>query len=87
MVKTLLVFLGLIAPDLSSAVAVNAAYTLHTVATAVPEQCCGRCKNGKIVHGDGHVTDCPCPPGCKCKAKSVLIPSKTQECRDCKPAK
>ena len=44
MVKTLLVFLGLLAPDLSSAVAVNAAYTLHTVATAVPEQCCGQCR-------------------------------------------
>jgi hypothetical protein len=49
----------------------------------VPEKCCGLCKNGKIVHGDGHVTECACPPGCKCKAKSVLLP----ECRDCKPQK
>ena len=87
MVKTLLILLGLATPDCHSVVAVNAAYTLHTVATPVPEQCCGRCKNGKIVHGDGHVTDCPCPMGCKCKAKSVLVPSKLQECRDCKPTK
>lgn len=81
MVKALLILLGLAAPDYSSAVAVNAAYTLHTTATPVPEKCCGLCKNGKIVHGDGHVTDCACPPGCKCKAKSVL------GCRDCKPQK
>jgi len=83
MAKTLLSLLGLMSPDLSAAVAVNAAYTLHTHAAPVPEKCCGLCKNGKIVHGDGHVTECACPPGCKCKAKSVLLP----ECRDCKPQK
>ena len=83
MVKTLLILLGLAAPDYSAAVAVNASYTLHTKASPVPEKCCGLCKNGKIVHGDGHVTDCACPPGCKCKAKSVLLP----ECKDCKPRK
>lgn len=82
MAKYLLILLGLATPDLSSAVAVNAAYTLHTQAIPAPEQkCCGLCKNGKIVHGDGHVTDCACPPGCKCKAKSVM------ECKDCKPQK
>ena len=83
MVRTLLILLGLAAPDYSAAVAVNASYTLHTQAVPVPEKCCGLCKNGKIVHGDGHVTDCACPPGCKCKAKSVLLP----ECKDCKPRK
>jgi len=83
MVKTLLILLGLAAPDYSSVVAINAAYTLHTQAVPAPEKCCGLCKNGKIVHGDGHVTDCACPPGCKCKAKSVLLP----ECNDCKPRK
>jgi hypothetical protein len=87
MVKTLLILLGLAAPDYSSAVAVNASYTLHTQAVPVPEKCCGLCKNGKIVHGDGHVTDCSCPPGCKCKAKSVLIINPAAECRDCKPRK
>ncbi len=81
--KTLLILLGLATPEYSSAVAVNASYTLHTQKSPLPEVCCGRCVNGKIVHGDGHVTDCPCPPGCKCKAKSVL----KQECVDCKPKK
>jgi uncharacterized membrane protein len=83
MVSKLLILLGLATADYSSVVAVSAAYTLNTQAAPVPEKCCGLCKGGKIVHGDGHVTDCPCPPGCKCKAKSVLLP----ECRDCKPLK
>lgn len=88
MVKTLLIILGLASPDLSAAVAVNASYTLHTASIPVPEaKCCGLCKNGKVTHGDGHVTDCSCPPGCKCKVKSVLIQTKFPECRDCKPAK
>jgi len=81
MIKSLMILLGLATPDYSSVVAVNASYTLHTQAFPVPETCCGLCKNGKIVHGDGHVTDCACLPGCKCKAKSVL------ECKDCKPRK
>jgi hypothetical protein len=83
MVSKLLILLGLAAPDCTATVAVSAAYTLHTQASPVPEKCCGLCKGGKIVHGDGHVTDCPCPPGCKCKVKSVLVP----ECKDCKPLK
>lgn len=91
MAKYLLILLGLATPDYSSDVAVNASYTLHTSATPSPEpKCCGLCKNGKVVHGDGHVTDCSCPPGCKCKAKSVLVPgikAELPECRDCKPQK
>ena len=83
MVNSLLILLGLVSPDYSAQVAVSASYTLHTTELAAPEKCCGLCKNGKIKHGDGHMTDCPCPPGCKCKAKSVLLP----ECKDCKPAK
>ena len=93
MVKSLMIMLGLASPDLSAPVAVSAAYTLHTQAIPTPEaKCCGLCKNGKVVHGDGHVTDCPCPPGCKCKVKSVLVPelkvkSALPECKDCKPQK
>lgn len=80
--KALVLLLGLATPEYSSEVAVTAAYTIHTRAFPVPEKCCGLCKNGRIVHGDGHVTDCACPPGCKCKAKSVL------ECKEnCKPRK
>lgn len=69
MVNEILMLLGMAAPDYSSAVAVQASYTLHTTKQVVVDECCGRCKNGKITHGDGHVTDCPCPPDCKCKAK------------------
>lgn len=83
MVNSLLILLGLAAPDYTAAVAVSAAYTLHTTETPAPEKCCGLCRGGKIVHGDGHVTDCPCPTGCKCKAKSVLLPER----KDCKPQK
>lgn len=83
MVKELLIVFGLVAPDYSSAVAVNASYTLHTRSIPAPEKCCGLCKNGKIVHGDGHVTDCACQPGCSCKSKSVLVP----ECQNCLPPK
>lgn len=80
-------WLFLLPQDMSSQVAVNAAYTLHTAAIPTPEaKCCGMCKHGRIVHGDGHATECPCPPGCKCKVKSVLVPS-SKVCIDCKPAK
>lgn len=37
-----------------------------------PGDCCGECKGGWIVHGDGHRTPCPCPAGCKCKRASAL---------------
>ena len=66
---SLLWFLSLFAaPILTERVAVEAAYTLHTTAVEpVAKKCCGSCKNGFIVHGDGHKTPCPCPPDCKCK--------------------
>ena len=33
------------------------------------DECCGECNGtGKIRHPDGHVTDCPCPATCECKA-------------------
>ncbi len=90
MVHNFIILLGLASPDYTERVAVNAAYTLHTrKAAVVVNECCGACKGGKIVHGDGHVTDCPCPPDCRCKAvthpPSVLRP----ECKDgkCSPRK
>lgn len=66
---SLLWFLPLFAaPILTERVAVEAAYTLHTMAVEpVTKKCCGSCKNGFIVHGDGHKTPCPCPSDCECK--------------------
>lgn len=32
-----------------------------------PGECCGECKGGWIVHGDGHRTACPCQASCRCK--------------------
>ena len=63
-------------------VAVEAAYVCTTY-TAPKSKCCGQCKLGKITHGDGHVTDCPCPKDCLCRTKSVLL----KECKECLPAK
>lgn len=78
MINELLLLLGLATPDYSAAVAVQASYTLHTSSPAPINECCGACKNGKITHGDGHVTPCPCPPECKCKApKGTLCESGT----------
>lgn len=62
--------------DYDVPVAVEAAYVVTTYVPPAPK-CCGLCKNGKIVHGDGHVTDCACPPDCKCK----------KECKKCLPSK
>ena len=67
----LLLLLGLVAPDLTGSVAVRAAYVINTSEEIVPERkCCGMCVNGKITHGDGHVTDCACPKDCACKQAS-----------------
>ena len=69
-------FLWLFIPlNMVPSVAVNAAYTIHTQASPSPvvSDCCGRCKNGVITHGDGHTTPCPCPADCKCKAKGAPI--------------
>lgn len=69
--------------NLAPTVGVNAAYTIHsTPSVVVPADCCGRCRNGVITHGDGHTTPCPCPADCKCKRKAEPV------CDSCpKPAK
>ena len=69
------------APCYPERVAVEAAYVCTTY-TEPKSKCCGQCKLGKITHGDGHVTDCPCPKDCLCRTKSVL-----KECKECLPAK
>ena len=71
-------------PTFPERIAVEAAYVCTTY-TEPKSKCCGACKNGKIIHGDGHVTDCPCPPDCLCRTKSVLIPPK--DCKTCLPSK
>jgi hypothetical protein len=64
---------GLAAPDYTGAVAVQAAYVIHTQREAAPvQECCGLCNGGIIVHGDGHTTPCPCPPECPCKKRLKL---------------
>lgn len=68
--------------DYTPAVAVEAAYVIHTrVPEPVVQKCCGLCVNGVITHGDGHKTKCSCPETCACKAKG--------DCKDgaCKPKK
>lgn len=81
MVTSLLMFFAPV--DYTAAVAVRAAYVLHTHQEDAPSECCGRCTGGVITHGDGHKTPCPCPPDCKCKSRS--------QCKDgtcpAKPAK
>lgn len=67
MVTSLLLFFAPV--DYTAAVAVRAAYVIHTTEEAVVNKCCGRCKRGVITHGDGHQTPCPCPSDCACKKK------------------
>ena len=81
---TLIFSLMFPAPIYQERVAVEAAYVCTTYA-APKAKCCGACKGGKITHGDGHVTDCPCPADCLCRTKSVLIPPK--DCKTCLPSK
>lgn len=69
-------FLWLFLPlNMVPSVAVNAAYTINTQAAPAPvaSDCCGRCKNGILTHGDGHTTPCPCPTDCKCKTKGAVV--------------
>jgi hypothetical protein len=67
-------------------VAVNAAYTIHAQPVApVANECCGRCKNGVITHGDGHTTPCPCPADCKCKTKGAVVHPPICVSGTCKP--
>lgn len=80
MFNWLLLFIGLIAPDYTASVAVEAALVLHAQPDA-PARCCGRCQNGVITQGDGHKTPCPCPPDCKCKTRgAVLQPAAVLKC-------
>lgn len=82
MVNELLIAFGLIAPDYTGMVAAEAAYVLHTQKAPEETKCCGLCKDGRIVHGDGHSTECPCPPDCKCKTRGAVIhpPSVLKQC-------
>lgn len=69
--REVLLLLGLVSPDLTARVAVEAAVTLQSQPVAVVQDtCCKQCKNGIITHGDGHKTLCPCPPECECKRRS-----------------
>ena len=39
-----------------------------------PQECCKACNGtGKIVHPDGHVTDCPCPATCECRKPKEAV--------------
>jgi hypothetical protein len=91
MIELLTLFLSLFsAPDMTGPVAVHAAYVIHTQQVDTPSQkCCGVCKGGFIVHGDGHKTPCPCPPDCKCKAVTHPGVIVHQTCPDgtCTPKK
>lgn len=78
---TALLFWLLPAPVYDERIGVEMAYVATTYVAPKP-QCCGKCVNGKITHGDKHVTECPCPPNCVCKTKSVL-----KECETCAPAR
>lgn len=56
-------------PNMVGPVAVHAAYVLNTQKEPAPQPFrCNQCKDGKITHGDGHVTDCPCGADCECGA-------------------
>jgi hypothetical protein len=73
--------------DLTIPVAVEAAYVIATTqATVSVHKCCGLCAGGKIIHGDGHITDCPCPMTCACKKnpalihKPIVLPLKCDKC-------
>lgn len=72
MLNELALFIGLAAPDMTGAVAVEAAYVLQAAPEVVARQCCGKCKGGVITHGDRHKTSCPCPDDCKCKTKGAV---------------
>ena len=77
--RSLLILLGLAAPDMTARVATEAAVTINQPIAPVPvtDKCCGECKGGWITHGDRHRTPCPCPATCKCKAKSQTCESGT----------
>jgi hypothetical protein len=87
-----LITLVFVAPlDLTIPVGVEAAYVVVTSsAEAVTKKCCGLCHGGKVIHGDGHVTDCACPATCACKKNPAVVhPPSVLRCKDgtCTPKK
>lgn len=72
--RELLIVLGLLVPDMTPRVAVEAAVTINALPPAPVSEACkcgGTCVNGVITHGDGHRTQCPCPATCKCRSKTT----------------
>ena len=67
MIEFMLALLADTKPDYTPRIACEAAYVLAAPLDDVPSECCGICEGGKIIHGDGHITDCPCPETCECK--------------------
>ena len=73
--RELLIAMGLMASDMTARVAVEMAVSINTTPAPVTvQQCCGLCVNGIVTHGDGHKTQCKCPPNCKCKAPKSQAP-------------
>lgn len=74
--KALILFFLLAPPSYEETVAVEAAYAIVTHKGEDSSACCSgkpKCVGGKIIHGDGHVTDCPCPDTCECKKYKALL--------------
>lgn len=74
--KALILLLLTAPPRYYEEVAVDAAYAIVTHKDEESSSCCSdkpKCVGGKIIHGDGHVTDCPCPESCKCKTYKALL--------------
>jgi hypothetical protein len=61
------------APDYTPVIACETAYVLSAASDEVDTECCGLCEGGKIIHGDGHITDCPCPETCECKTENKAV--------------
>jgi hypothetical protein len=72
------IFFLLAVDDIPAKVSAEVAYSLLKPVPVV-SKCCGQCKGGVIIHGDGHQTPCPCPANCKCRTKSILLPG----CKTC----
>lgn len=60
--------------DYHTRVSVEAALAATTYKPGdVDSVCCGLCTGGKVIHGDGHVTECPCPSTCKCRVHAAVL--------------
>lgn len=73
MIEFILALLADPQPDYTPRIACEAAYVLAAPLDDTPTECCGICEGGKIIHGDGHITDCPCPETCKCKTTDKAL--------------